>query len=143
VPYTVTEGAGIDPKVGEHSAHYAYPILVAMAKTDPKLVHNMAKALVGLFPQYAHKAKGIDGWQLDVKGLEWFVPYHDGAVAYFKELGVWSDHAQAHNDRLIARQEVLAAAWKALQAENPADWDRAWAERRPQALKDAGFQVVF
>ena len=78
-----------------------------------------------------------------VKGLEWFVPYHDGAVAYFKELGVWSDHAQAHNDRLIARQEALAVAWKALAAENPADWDNAWAERRRQALKDGGFQVIF
>ena len=55
--------------------------------------------------------------------------------------GVWSDHAQAHNDRLIARQEALAAAWKALAAENPADWENAWAERRRQALKDGGFQV--
>jgi TRAP transporter TAXI family solute receptor len=143
VPYTVTEGAAIDPKVGEHSAHYAYPILVAMENTDPKLVHNMAKALVELYPQYADKAPGIDGWKVDVQALEWFVPYHEGAVAYFKELGVWSDHAQAHNDGLIARQEALAAAWKALAAENPADWDNAWAERRRQALKDGGFQVIF
>jgi uncharacterized protein len=143
VPYTVIEGAAIDPKVGEHSAHYAYPILVAMENTDPKLVHNMVKALVELYPHYAHKAPGIDGWKLDVQALEWFVPYHDGAVRYFKELGVWSDHAQGHNDHLIARQEALAAAWKALAAENPANWEDAWAERRRQVLKDGGFEVIF
>ena len=143
VPYTVTEGAAVDPKVGLHGAHYAYPILVAMGNTDDKLVYNMTKALVELFPQYQHKAFGIDGWKLNLQDLEWFVPYHAGAVAYFKELGVWSDEAQAHNDRLIARQEALAAAWAALKAENPADWESAWAERRHQALKDGGFEVVF
>jgi TRAP transporter TAXI family solute receptor len=110
VPYTVTEGAGIDPKVGLDSVHYAYPILVTMENTDAKLVYNMTKALVELFPQYEHKAPGIDGWRLDLQDLEWFVPYHEGAVAYFKEVGVWSDAIQAHNDRLIARQEALAAS---------------------------------
>ena len=143
VPFTVTNGAGIDPKVGERSAHYAYPILVAMADTDEKLVHNMTKALVELFPQYAHKAFGIDGWKLNLQDLEWFVPYHAGAVAYFKEIGVWSGDAEAHNERLIARQKALAAAWAALKAENPADWESAWAERRHQVLKDGGFQIVF
>ena len=141
--FTVTEGAAIDAKVGEHSAHYPYPILVAMADTDPKLVHGMAAALVELFPQYAHHAPGIDGWQLDLQNLEWFVPYHAGAVAYFKELGIWSDHAEAHNNKLIARQEALAAAWQALKAENPSDWEKAWEVRRHQALEEGGFQVVF
>ncbi len=139
----MTEGAGIDPNVGEHSAHYAYPILVTMEGTDAKLVYNMTKALVELFPQYQHKALGIDGWSLDLQNLEWLVPYHAGAAAYFKEIGLWSDEAQAHNDRLIARQEALAAAWAALKAENPADWANAWDERRHHALKDGGYQFVF
>lgn len=56
---------------------------------------------------------------------------------------MWSDAAQAHNDQLVARQEALAAAWATLKAENPDDWESAWVERRRQALKDGGFQVIF
>ncbi len=59
-------------------------------------------------------ALGIDRWQIDAQAFLWFVPYHQGAVTYFKELGVWTDAAQAHNDHLIARQDALAAAWQEL-----------------------------
>ena len=105
-------------------------------------VRNIAKALVELYLQYAQGARHrrVESRRSGPRVVR---PLSRGAVAYFKELGVWSDHAQAHNDRLIARQEALAAAWKALAAENPADWDDAWAVRRRQALKDGGFQVVF
>ena len=58
-------------------------------------------------------------------------------------MGVWTDEAQTNNDKLIARQEALAAAWTALKAENPDNWESAWAERRRQTLSDGGFQVVF
>jgi len=143
VQYDVTDGAAVDHAHGLHGTHYPYPILVAMETTDTGLVYNMTKALVELFPQYQGKAPGIDGWQLEAQELQWFVPYHEGAVAYFKEAGVWSDEAQAHNDHLVARQEALAAAWKALSAEHPADWESAWAGRRRQALQDGGFQVIF
>ena len=37
----------------------------------------------------------------------------------------------------------LGAAWEALRAEKPDDWESAWAERRRQALQDGGFQVIF
>ena len=95
---------------GQHGAHYPYPILVTLEGTDAGLVHNMAQAMVELYPQYKGKALGIDGWQIDAQAFLWFVPYHEGAVAYFKELGVWTDAAQTHNDHLLARQEALAAA---------------------------------
>jgi uncharacterized protein len=143
VPHSASEGPGIDHASGHHGAHYPYPILVAMEGANADLVYNMTKALVELYPQYKGKALGIDGWQINEQDLLWFVPYHEGAVAYLKELGMWSDAAQAHNDHLVARQEALAAAWQALKAENPDDWDGAWAKRRHQALKDGGFQVVF
>ena len=75
--------------------------------------------------------------------MEWVVPYHEGAIRYFKEAGVWSDKAQAHNDQLIARQEALAAAWEETKAASPADWEAAWSDARRKALKDGGFSVVF
>ena len=141
--HTVKDGANVDHTRGLFGAYYAYPVLVATENTDRELAYNMAKALVELYPLYKDKAPGIDGWRLEVQQHHWFIPYHDGAIAYLKELGVWSDADQAYNDHLIARQEILATAWQALKAENPADWQKAWTERRRQALKQHGFTPVF
>ena len=96
-----------------------------------------------LYDAYKGKAPGIDGWAMKFQNLQWVVPYHDGAIRYYKEAGAWSDEAQAHNDGLIARQKVLQDAWKALEAEKPADWDAAWDAKRREALTAAGLKVVF
>ena len=103
----------------------------------------MTKAMVELFPAYDGKAPGIGGWSIDKQDMEWVVPYHEGAIRFFKEQGIWSDAAQANNDRLLERQAVLQAAWDALKAEAPAEWEAAWAEARRKALADNGFDVVF
>lgn len=140
-PYFVPHDAS--DNLGHQGAHYPFPILVALEGTDEALVYNMTKALVDLFPQYQGKAFGIDGWHVDQQELLWFVPYHEGTVAYLREIGVWTEASQVHHDGLVARQAALAAAWTALQAENPADWEAAWAERRAKALREGGFQPVF
>lgn len=142
VPHQAVHGPGLH-QGGHHGAHYPYPILVTLQGTDPSLVYNMTKALVDLYPHYQGNVVGIDGWRFDEQYLKWFVPYHDGAVDLLRERGLWTEAAQSHNDMLIARQEVLAAAWQATKAENPENWVRAWEERRRQALAKGGFQVVF
>ncbi|MEQ6250030.1 TAXI family TRAP transporter solute-binding subunit [Sulfitobacter sp. HNIBRBA3233] len=142
-PNKAMVGATIDGTDGYQGAGYAYPVLTAIEATDDDLVYNMTKAMVELFPQYDGKAPGIGGWAIDKQDMEWVVPYHEGAIRYYKEQGVWTDAAQAHNDNLIARQEALAAAWEALKAEAPEDWEAAWDAARRAALKDGGFQVTF
>lgn len=139
----MTVGANLDGTDGVDGAAYPYPVLIAMAETEEDLVYNMTKAMVELFPTYDGKVPGISGWALDRQNFEWVVPYHDGAIRYFKEAGVWSDAAQAHNDALVGRQQTLKAAWDKLVAENPEDWEAAWGEARRKALADAGLQVVF
>jgi hypothetical protein len=96
-----------------------------------------------LFPKYDGNSPGIGGWAIDKQNMEWVVPYHEGAIQYFQEAGVWSDAAQAHNDNLIARQAALAAAWDATKATNPTDWTAAWTAARREALNAGGFKVVF
>lgn len=140
---TAKVGATIDDTPGTPTAGYAYPVLVAMEDQDEDLVYNMTKAMVELFDQYKDKAPGINGWALDKQDFAWVSPYHAGAIRYYKEIGVWTDEAQAHNDNLIKRQEALAAAWEALKAENPDDWEAAWAAKRREALEAGGFQIVF
>lgn len=142
-PMTATVGATIDGTPGVATAGYAYPVLIAMESQDPDLVFNMTKAMVELFPDYDGNAPGIGGWSKDKQDFQWVVPYHDGAIRYWKEAGLWNDDAQAHNDSLIARQQVLQAAWDELKAEAPEDWAAAWSAKRKDALEAGGFTVVF
>lgn len=140
---TAKVGATIDGTDGAPTAGYAYPVLVAMDTQDADLVYNMTKAMIELYDGFKDGAPGINGWALDKQDFEWVAPYHEGAVRYYKEIGAWSDAAQAHNDNLVARQDALGAAWEELKAEAPADWDAAWAEKRKAALAAGGFAVVF
>ena len=142
-PNTATVGANIDGTDGAEGAGYPYPVLIAMEETDADLAYNMTKAMVELFPDYDGDSPGIGGWSIDAQDMTWIVPYHEGAIRLFEEIGIWSEEAQVNNDRLIERQRVLMDAWEALKAEAPSDWEAAWTERRRAALEEAGFQVVF
>lgn len=141
--FTATVGATIDGTDGAPTAGYAYPVLVAMEEQDADLVYNMTKAMIELYDSYNGGAPGIGGWALDKQNFEWVAPYHEGAIRYYKEIGVWNDAAQAHNDNLIARQGALQAAWEELKAEGPSDWDAAWYAKRREALSAGGFAIVF
>jgi len=145
VPNVATVGATIDGGGKYEGAGYAYPVLIAMDGQDADLVYTMTKAMVELFDQYDGKAPGIGGWALAKQNYEWVVPYHEGAIRYYKEIGAWNDAAQAHNDKLLARQQALAKAWTDLKAKGIGDdaWAEAWGEARRAALKDGGFSIVF
>src|SRR3546814_8746083 len=85
----------------------------------------MAKAMVDQFPKYKDSAPGIAGFALDRQNFTWVIPYHEGAIRYFKEKGKWSAEAQAHNDKLVERQEVLTKAWAELKAKKQASAERS------------------
>lgn len=140
---TATVGAELDGTEGVTTTSYPYPMLIAMADQDEAFVYSMTKAMVEQFDNYDGKVPGVHGWALDRQDFEWLVPYHDGAIRYFKEIGAWGDAAQANNDALVARQRILADAWAALEQENPGDWEAAWDERRREALGAAGLTAPF
>ncbi|MEO9777786.1 MAG: TAXI family TRAP transporter solute-binding subunit [Sedimentitalea sp.] len=143
VPMTATVGANIDDTDGVATAGYAYPVLMTYAVQDADLTYNMTKAMDVFFDSYKGNAPGINGWARDKQNFMWVAPYHEGAIRYYKEAGVWSDEAQAHNDNLIARQAALMAAWDELKAEAPDNWEEAWDAKRREALEAGGFAVVF
>ena len=142
-PMLATVGAAIDGTDGVRTAGYAYPVLMTYAEQDADLAYNMTKAMHEFFDSYAGDAPGINGWALDKQDFTWVAPYHDGAIRYYEEIGVWSEEAQAHNDNLIARQAALLQAWEELKAEAPDNWEEAWDQKRRDALTAGGFAVVF
>lgn len=142
---SATIGANISAESPSPGARYAYPVLTTLADQDEDLVYNMTKAMIELYPIYEDSAPGIDGWALDRQNFESLIPYHKGAIRYFKERGVWNDHLQEHNDRLEQRQVTLESAWNIFKDKGTAeeDWDASWDTRRQQALEQGGFRLFY
>ncbi|UOD49471.1 TAXI family TRAP transporter solute-binding subunit [Orrella daihaiensis] len=144
-PANGTEGAGISKEKPAVSASYPYPVLMTYADQDPKLAKAVVTAMVDTFDMYKDAAPGNVGWGMDRQKLEWVIPYHDGAIAYFKEKGVWTDAHQKNNDMLVKRQQILADAWKAVKARshaNDQEFAKDWMKTRAEALTKAGMDPV-
>ena len=70
----------------------------------------ITKAMIVNYDAYKDSAPGAGGLAADRQTKNWVVPVHPGAVKALKEAGQWSDAQEAHNNKLIKRQEVLGAA---------------------------------
>ncbi|MGQ7275716.1 TAXI family TRAP transporter solute-binding subunit [Marinobacter sp. V034] len=147
-PHKVTSAAGEyskdNPWIG---ASYPYPILVANADTDPKLADSLIRVFHEDFDKYKDAAPGNGGYSLDSQNLEWVIPFHDAVVAYYKEIGEWTDAMQAHQDKLVKRQNILMKTWKTYTGNNPPSDEEAfrdgWMDARATALEAAGMNPVF
>jgi TRAP transporter TAXI family solute receptor len=145
VPFMGTEGANMSKDNAVEAATYPYPTLIAYDTQDANLVYNMTKAMVEFFPEYKDGAPGNNGWDLKRQIFDWVVPYHEGAVRYFKEINVWKPEHEAHNKKLIQRQDALAKAWDGYAKSGPGDekaFLAGWLKARAAALTKAGFDPV-
>jgi TRAP transporter TAXI family solute receptor len=144
-PFMGTEGAELSKDKPAESATYPYPILMTYAAQNGDLVYNMTKAMVETFDMYKGAAPGNAGWAVDRQNFAWVIPFHDGAIRYWKEAGQWKPEHQAHNDKLIQRQNVLSAAWAEVKKGSHADdkaFVAAWQKTRAAAMTKAGFDPV-
>jgi len=140
-----TEGAELSKDKPAESATYPYPILMTYAKQDESLVYNMTRAMVETFDMYKDGAPGNAGWAVDRQNFAWVIPFHDGAIRYWKESGHWKPEHQAHNDKLIQRQKVMMDAWAEVKKGSHADdkaFVAAWQKARAAALTKAGLDPV-
>ena len=139
--HVATLGAGISAAAPHEGATYPYPLLITLADRDAAMVTDLVEAIDTHFEDFRASDPGAIGWARDRQILDWVVPFHDGAVAYWRAAGVWTDAHQAHNDELIRRQQVLADAWAEHRARG-GDAD-AWLGRRATALEAAGLDPLF
>lgn len=110
-PKIETVGAAIPPE-GVALVGYRYPMIVTYADTPADEVYALIKALDEAFDGYKSSTPGADRWALDVAGVPPAdAPWHEGAIRYLKEKGVWTaEHDQWQAARL-ARLEKVRAAW--------------------------------
>jgi len=144
-PHTATAGAGLSKENPHEGASYGYPILITYTKMDEQAVYEMTKLLHTEFDNYKGSHPGGVGWAMDRQQFSWILPYHPGAVRYFKEIGVWNNDHQQYNDGMKKRQQVLKAAWVKVKNKKLSDdaHMKAWMAQRAADLKAAGMDPVW
>ncbi|MEL0020331.1 MAG: TAXI family TRAP transporter solute-binding subunit, partial [Rickettsiales bacterium] len=111
-PHIATAGVGLSKEKTLEGASYGYPILITYDWMTDQAAYEMTMLLDKTYPKYKDAHASAAGFALDKQVFDWIIPYHAGAVKFFKEKGVWNDKFEAHNNKLLERQSVLAAAWE-------------------------------
>jgi hypothetical protein len=146
LPQVETRGAGVSEEDPWDGGGYALPILVTNADRNADEVYALTRFVDEHYENFKTLAPGAEGWELNRQVFDWVMPYHEGAVRYFREQGVWSAEYEAHNQRLLDRQRVLETAWgQQLDAidERGQAFQSSWMKRRGDALTEAGFDPGF
>src|SRR5258707_7542407 len=146
-PQVSTCGAGISPEMPVELGNYAYRIFVAYAAQPQDQVYSITKAMIVNYDAYKDSAPGAGGLAAGRQTKNWVVPVHPGAVKALKEAGQWTAEQEAHNNGLLKRQEVLAAAWADYGKASPPSDDKAfldgWMTARAAALAKANLPNGF
>jgi hypothetical protein len=127
--------------------NYPYPNFVTYASKSNDEIYAVTKAMIEGYDSFKDGAPGAVGLGVKRQTMRWVLPFHPGSVKALKEAGNWSDADQAHNDGLIKRQGVLAAAWADYSKSNPPSDDTAflsgWMAARAAALAKASMPNGF
>lgn len=146
VPHVATEGPAIDENEGINVFTSAYPLLVAMNDADTDMVYGMTKVIALHYDEYKNSAPGANGWRINGQQLEnAFIPYHEGAIRYFREIGIWTPEAEANQQANLYRQQVLMDAWQEYNVSAPEDravFEAGWLEFREQRLAGLGMVTL-
>tara|TARA_R110001592_G_scaffold4275_10_gene23972 strand:+ start:23918 stop:24988 length:1071 start_codon:yes stop_codon:yes gene_type:complete len=146
LPQLETRGAGVSEQDPWNGGGYALPILVTNADRNADEVYALTRFVDEHYESFKTLAPGAEGWELSRQVFDWVMPYHEGAVRYFREKGVWNSAYEAHNQRLLERQRVLETAWEqqlAVINERGQAFQSSWMKRRGEALTEAGFDPGF
>ena len=142
-PYKETVGAGVSAKNPKNLAAYRYPMITVYADADPARVYAFIKALDEAYPLYEKAHKMMPFWHINQAGVPPAdAPYHEGAIRYLKEKGVWTDEHDAWNQARVKHIKTVQKAWTA--AVEKADnqkmkskvFPKFWLEERAKALKN-------
>ena len=140
VPHVATSGVGLSADNPHVGATFGYPVLITYTFMTEGAVYELTKLMHTKYDKYKDAHASAKGFAMDRQVFKWVLPFHDGAVKYFKEIGVWSDDAEAHQQSLLKRQQILMDTWK--KAGSGADYEK-WMKMRAEALTAAGYDPVW
>ncbi len=107
-----TVGAGLSKDKGVWVPFYRYPMITVRTDADADVVYEFVKRLDETFPLYKEAYPPNDLWAIEKAGVPPAdAPFHDGAIRYFKEKGVWKAEHDTWNKDRIAHMENVKTLW--------------------------------
>lgn len=126
-------GAGLTKGQPKDLPQYSYPQVVTYAKQSADEVYALAKALVENFDMYKDADPVMTDWILAKSGkTPAGAPFHEGAVKYLKEKGVWTADDDKWNNQFIDRAKKVQQAW-----------DKAIEEATAKGVKENDFPAFW
>ena len=126
-PYRETVGAGISKEKPVDLVGYRYPIIATYANTSADEVYSLVKAIDESMDLIKNITGSSKNWAPDIAGKPPAdAPWHDGAIKYLKEKGIWTAEHQAWQDKRLARLKKLEAGWADAQKKFKGQGDEAW-----------------
>lgn len=140
-PAVETVGAGLTEENPGHLIAYKYPMITTYAETGDQQAYDLVMAMVETFDMYKDVNAVMPRWNAETAGqIPADAPFHPGAIEALKELGVWTEAAEAWNQQRLARMEKVQATWDsaqdaALEQEiSDKDWPAFWSSYRAEHL---------
>lgn len=138
-PDIETVGAGLSEDNAVNMLAYRYPVLVTLADTSADEAYAMTKALDETFDMYKDATAVMPRWNLTEAGTPPIdAPFHEGAVQYLKEKGVWTDEHETWNQQRLERLSALRSAWEQAMSEgadmSDEEFATLWETKRQEAL---------
>lgn len=125
---------------------YRYPNMVTLEKTSPQEVYALVKAINEAYPVYKDAHKAMPFWKAEKSGVPPAnCPFHEGAIKYYKEIGVWKTEYDDWNKKLLDHMKEVKKEWDQVVAEatekgvKEKDFAKMWNERR----KGRGWMIEY
>ncbi len=109
--YTIEDIPANDPRFRNKSAvpnAICYQnAMFTRANMDLNIVYEVVKAIFDHSKEFADTHPVAKYWSLEYRPVTLAVPYHEGAIKYFKEKGLWTKEAEMYQKKLLKEQQVL------------------------------------
>ena len=142
-PFQETIGAGLSADNPVWMMGYRYPMITVSADAGVVEVYAMTKAVAETFDGYKDASPVMARWEAAKAGTPPMdAAFHDGAIKYLKEAGIWKPEHQTWQDASLNRHAQLQAAWADMMAKNadaksadPEALQKIWYPIRADILK--------
>lgn len=112
-PFVETRGAAISEDNPVEMLGYRYPMITVYAHVDADEIYNMTKAADRTFDKYKGATATGYRWEIEQSGrTPADAPWHEGAIRYLKEKGVWQAEDQEWHEARLARLQKVMDAWE-------------------------------
>ncbi|MCW8084315.1 TAXI family TRAP transporter solute-binding subunit [Sabulicella glaciei] len=140
-PFAETVGAGLSEQNPANVMGYRYPMITVNADAPDAEVYALMKAIGETFDLYKDVNPIMPRWAMNLAATPPMdAAFHNGAIRYLREAGIWNDTIGQWQDRTLGRQKALQSAWAEFLPDargrnlSEADFTAAWSEKRNAAI---------